>query len=111
MRIVQAAGSLGLTRAAGAGAGGNPFFRLLRQYLQHFLPRPVPGAPTLQQPCGVLRSLCQLSQPCVRCLQRCDVNAFPCSPITSVLGQSELSPADEPTTAHRTSDRLIDTLM
>jgi hypothetical protein len=41
---VQAAGSLGLTRGAGGAGGGNPFFRLLRAYLQHFLPRPSFGA-------------------------------------------------------------------
>lgn len=48
----QAAGSLGLTRGPGGAAGGNPFFRLLRAYLQHFMPRPAPGAPTLQRPSG-----------------------------------------------------------
>ena len=47
---MQAAGSLGLTRGAGGAGGGNPFFRLLRAYLQHFLPRPAPGALTPPRP-------------------------------------------------------------
>lgn len=47
---MQAAGSLGLTRGGGGAGGGNPFFRLLRAYLQHFLPRPAPGALTPPRP-------------------------------------------------------------
>lgn len=56
---VQAAGSLRLTRGPGAGAGGNPFFRLLRTYLQHLLPRAVPGSPSPQRPNSAHQIFCQ----------------------------------------------------
>lgn len=55
---MQAAGSLGLTRGPGGAAGGNPFFRLLHAYLQHFMPRPAPGCPTPQRPSGALLRPC-----------------------------------------------------